>query len=682
MASVVPAIHSEAVHGAPSLRIDTAVPAPNYALTADANDLAQLSDGLQMEFPQWTKRGSVGWSQVTPVLLKGRLLPRPGPATASKQLRVSSARQTASDVLPPKRIDVYCSGDGISWTHGGVVAPASPSTPDGARVTLSGSLSVRCIDQIALVVHGNGPYLMLDELEVKAGGTAPAQAPEDARGIKSDDLVADSLRRLTGEIQGAAARRLASFVNAPRPDEYAAWMAAPWGSLGVESLSAERLGQKVLQIKAPQGWPAQYAIGLLNAGTVERTYRISTGDQAPGEMFRIAPIIAASGDVVFDPLERLPGVSIVLPPRSIGYVLVRSAAVRASARIGVEVRTDDGWGQELSLDIDSLPLLSADRSIPPDVITWSYLADDPIWKARNQEQLIAFQRDAGVNVFVIHPRSIPVPGVEGDWARKERLLRDELRAYKGARTVLLYVSWNAQIEPTRWSSEDLRREIEGWLSRLSTVMASEGYEYDDWAIYPADEPAGETLEFVARVAAWMKARDKRVRVYANPGAVDVLDLLPGGAVRSALDVVDLWQPLLGPAADRLGPVLRQRGNGRWSVYSVGTAPAKTAVPNCYRKVAWEAQQLGATGLGFWSFSDTGGSSAWDDLDGARADWAVVYEADSGVVSSRRWEAFRQGVMEYRILADCALAGANAPQARSCEAFRRSIDLELGGLQCR
>lgn len=59
--------------------------------------------------------------------------------------------------------------------------------------------------------------------------------------------------------------------------------------------------------------------------------------------------------------------------------------------------------------------------------------------------------------------------------------------------------------------------------------------------------------------------------------------------------------------------------------------------------------FGASGVGFWSYSDTNGSSAWNDLDGKYPDWAVVYEADNRIVSSRRWEAFREGLEDYSLL---------------------------------
>ena len=66
-------------------------------------------------------------------------------------------------------------------------------------------------------------------------------------------------------------------------------------------------------------------------------------------------------------------------------------------------------------------------------------------------------------------------------------------------------------------------------------------------------------------------------------------------------------------------------------------------------LAWNAWNIGASGIGFWSYSDTQGSSAWDDFDGVRPDWAVVYEGDGKPITSRRWEAFREGVEDYKLL---------------------------------
>lgn len=71
-------------------------------------------------------------------------------------------------------------------------------------------------------------------------------------------------------------------------------------------------------------------------------------------------------------------------------------------------------------------------------------------------------------------------------------------------------------------------------------------------------------------------------------------------------------------------------------------------------MSWQAFYLGFKGAGFWNYADTGSGenlgSAWDDFDGKRPDFSVIYEGENGtIVSSRRWEAWRMGVEDYELL---------------------------------
>ena len=90
-------------------------------------------------------------------------------------------------------------------------------------------------------------------------------------------------------------------------------------------------------------------------------------------------------------------------------------------------------------------------------------------------------------------------------------------------------------------------------------------------------------------------------------------------------------------------------NKQWWIYDNPPAPAKKAEPNFYRALALKSWAIGAQGTGFWSYSDTSKSTAWDDFDGRRPDWAIVYEGKDQIISSRRWEAFAQGVADYDLL---------------------------------
>jgi hypothetical protein len=113
--------------------------------------------------------------------------------------------------------------------------------------------------------------------------------------------------------------------------------------------------------------------------------------------------------------------------------------------------------------------------------------------------------------------------------------------------------------------------------------------------------------------------------------------------------VDYWQPSLLAVRGHLGDFFKGLQK-EWWIYGNPKSPAKIGSPlHDYRLLAWWAWHYRASGVGFWSYSDTNGSSAWDDIDGRRPDWAVVYESDKGVVSSRRWEAFREGLEDYALL---------------------------------
>jgi len=158
--------------------------------------------------------------------------------------------------------------------------------------------------------------------------------------------------------------------------------------------------------------------------------------------------------------------------------------------------------------------------------------------------------------------------------------------------------------------------------------------------------------------------------------------MPGGAAWALRDAVAIWQPQVGGALDSMLAARRWfRPRELW-VYYVPPAPAKAADPRCYRKVAWEAMRANAAGIGVWSYSDTGGSSAWDDLDGARPDWAMVYEADGGPVPSRRLAAFLQGATDMRIAAACSARADHGRQASpACAALLSAIEEDMSGVDC-
>lgn len=667
-----------AVKAQTAVSIDSASPDPNYTHTRDPDDLKQLVDAQLSGYPIWTSRDSVGWSDRTPVLLRGRVN---GDDSGSgiTVFRLLVAKGVYAGVYPPRRIDVYCQDDADKWLHVGEREVASADISDRATTWLDIAMVRSCTGQFALVAHATGMFLMIDEIAVERGDQKVIDTAI-AESVATNELVSDSVRRLRRQLEQKEIQLRAGMAGT---DSVSAMLFSPWQDLPDIANPADA-GKRDLDLVMATGSPAQYVLALANPEDRAREYTITAGDEVfgPAKYFRIAPVIAADGQTVYDPLVPLAGNKIMVPAGSIEYLWLEHPVVYAPGSIPVEVSSPDGWHEALTVRLQLAGKGDSGSGVAPDVSVWAYSSDAPIWDPDEKPDVVRLLREAGVNVFVIHPDSIPVPGQSNTWKVREKRLRADLKLYRGAGTVLLFLGWDDRLTSAYRQSRQFRADLEPWLQRLREVLRSEGYDYGDWAIYPVDEPEAADYNLLLKAGRWIKAIDPKVRLYANPGRIAAGDLESGSQLADLLDLVDLWQPEK-TAAEVLGPHLGNKR--RWWIYQVGVAPAKKIYPVCYRRLGWEADRLGASGFGFWSFSDTGGTTAWDDLDGRRPDWAAVYEGPDGPVSSRRWEGFKAGIRDFRQLRACRnlpTADAGKDPGIQCAAFRSSLDADPGGGLCR
>jgi hypothetical protein len=140
--------------------------------------------------------------------------------------------------------------------------------------------------------------------------------------------------------------------------------------------------------------------------------------------------------------------------------------------------------------------------------------------------------------------------------------------------------------------------------------------------------------------------------------------------------MDIWTPSIYMLAEKtpLMDVVRKNGRLLWS-YNCGYAYSRPAGPNLknmnligdYRAAAPLAFRHGATGIGFWCYNL--GGDPWGRVD---MEYQLVYPGRTKPVTSRRWEAVREGIEDYRILA--ALRKTLPPDsgAKLSEAIRNQI----------
>ncbi len=76
---------------------------------------------------------------------------------------------------------------------------------------------------------------------------------------------------------------------------------------------------------------------------------------------------------------------------------------------------------------------------------------------------------------------------------------------------------------------------------------------------------------------------------------------------------------------------------------------KALSPYSYHRLKpWYAASLGVEGVFYWAYNSWRGDP-WDDFDGPIADCGVIYPAASGPISSRRWEASREGIEDWQLI---------------------------------
>ena len=228
-----------------------------------------------------------------------------------------------------------------------------------------------------------------------------------------------------------------------------------------------------------------------------------------------------------------------------------------------------------------------------------------------------------------------------------------------------------------------RGDLKTFLAELVTHMAGAGFDREHFALYPIDEPGGAGWTLVNQLVEF----GKQVRA-VNPGLMMYVD---GGGELSMFQAmapyIDIWSPSIYMLAEKtpVMDVVRQSGKLHWSyncVYSysrpVGPNLKNMNLVGDYRNAALFAFRHHATGIGYWCYNI--GGDPWGRID---LEYMLVYPGRTRPITSRRWEAVREGIEDYRILAALrnrliAEGGAKLPAATRVR-IERLIQVSLPGL---
>ncbi|MFV2067952.1 MAG: hypothetical protein ACC645_13345, partial [Pirellulales bacterium] len=206
------------------------------------------------------------------------------------------------------------------------------------------------------------------------------------------------------------------------------------------------------------------------------------------------------------------------------------------------------------------------------------------------------------------------------------------------------------------------------IDAMARHLKSLGIGYDRWAFYPLDEPwnTGATLiPELRRFCSLVKKVHPKARNYTDP---------TGGVrwryLEEFRDLVDIWQ--CGRNALCADPELLQwfRDNAKTFWYYEAPGLAKELLPlGHYRTHGWLGWRFGTSGHGFWVYNRQ--DLWWGRPHGG---YNAVYANGSDVVTSRRWEAERDGLEDWRALyvlreeIEKALASDNSARAQAAQSL--------------
>ncbi len=360
-----------------------------------------------------------------------------------------------------------------------------------------------------------------------------------------------------------------------------------------------------------------------------------------------------NGERVADALPKLnDGGVVVIPGRRHVKVWLSADAHGASAGEyagSVTVTPLYGVAEPVTLPlVIVVPDLQMPDPLPLTLCTWDYVPNNWFGEFAAPETLDDMMRH-GVNVF---PRTdLPEGKVDEtgklsmDWAKLDAML-DRLRG-RGKILIQLCVPPLSFAQPPD-PDQKHAREVD-YVRALRDHLVEKGLAYDDFALYPVDEPGldyGPRVPIYVTAAQLFREADPQLRIYTDP--------VPGLSLKDYQQIApltDLWCPNMRlvnglVAGDpRINDIMAS-GKTVWSYECV--SQVRSLSPLCYnRSNAWRAWYFGLDGIGFWTHCTTP-TDPWLTGKTTQDEYALVYPGREPVPSVR-WEAVRDGLEDIGAL---------------------------------
>lgn len=381
-----------------------------------------------------------------------------------------------------------------------------------------------------------------------------------------------------------------------------------------------------------------------------------------------------TGELIPDPLPRADGInSLKVLPNETGsyFVTIDTSGLPAGLWKGDVHLTPirDGPRLQIPFQLRIVPAVLP-QQLPIWMTMWTY---DPGWMFVNslgrgsEDAYLALMRRTGFNAVITRSSGMPMPILDdnGDLEGIDTRDLDYLLARRQFDANQHFLVVGLLLEATKhyWSlgGEDIlgekwNRNFIKYVRLLSRhVRENLRVPYERWGLYLQDERISENEGFPA-FGKLTREADPRVQIWAN--AIQELDV-----VKKAEPYIDVFVPKLSHLSwhPDSANYMREKGKIFWIYDNAGARPPnKTAVPRSnphsphrnLRMHGWQAWNLDLKGVSYWLLVGKWWSrySGFDEsARGNYANCSFVYVGHDGPVTSRRLEAYREGLEDYKLL---------------------------------
>ena len=485
---------------------------------------------------------------------------------------------------------------------------------------------------------------------LKAQLAAVAAAPEETRAARSA-LLRGEAERLRDVVRAGV--RFASTGS------FFAWPYSPWAYFDPkDTLPAPDGEMDGLRASLLQGEYASLAVNVTNVSTRPLEVRVSCGE-LKGPVAAPSPEHVVLRRAVVVPTIRRELVADALPVLDQGGLL--RLAPLESQQLWITLNAGDLPPGEyvvplalLSLEPDpterSLSIemtvcgLAPPRPSPLRFCVWS--TEKPVLGTNNDE-VLADLTAHGVNVFFGQAPKAECDAQGNLVGPVDFTAHDVPVARYHPHGLVMFIGAQDSLTGAPFLSPAWRTAYVAYVRAWAEHMKALGLEYGDWALYPYDEPSSpytDTTLNLVEVAKLTRQADPNVRIYTDPTSGTTMK-----SIEMLTGLIDIWCPsseLLERLADEMVPVIKQNGKEVWFYDAAGHAKTLSTL-GIYRWRFWHAWNMGFTGVGWWVYASS--DQQWKGWNPSADFFCSVYPGREGVVTSKRWEAAREGVQDYTLL---------------------------------